>query len=323
MNKLTEEQNDILTAELCGGIGNQLFQIATAYAYSKRTMKKLCFRKFQFNGCRQGSHPTKYYNNLFEKLNFIDNIVNINIVKEKGFSYQDIIDDIHKFANKNISISGYFQSENYFKQYKKEIVNLFTPSICKENTLRDIFVEQMGLQRNIAIVNFLKLNSNIFNNFPELLSNIDNFVFIGVRRGDYITYAHCHNPCGMDYYNKAINLFNSSEHNTTYYIMSDDLEWCKEKFISDNERSRYIPSESHSVCEYKFLDIKDDLEALLVITLFKNYIIGNSSFHWWGSYLSIYEDIKIVAPDKWVNEAGYQSIYRDEMCVIERLVEID
>ena len=113
----------------------------------------------------------------------------------------------------------------------------------------------------------------------------------------------------MDYYNKAINLFPKK---MTYYVMSDDLEWCKKNFINSLDEQR----------EFVFLNIKDDLEALLVITLFQNYIIANSTFHWWGSYLSLYPNPKIIAPDKWLNEKGYESIYTDEMFIINRIIEI-
>lgn len=99
-----------------------------------------------------------------------------------------------------------------------------------------------------------------------------------------------------------------------YYIITDDFEWAKTKFVGDS---------------YRFIDaITDDLHHLFIMALFKNYIISNSTFHWWGSFLSIYETPTILAPDKWVfgkdvKKEEYWSIYRESMTVIERTIEID
>ena len=89
--------------------------------------------------------------------------------------------------------------------------------------------------------------------------------------------------------------------------MSDDLDWCRLHFQDD-------------ACV--FLDIKDDLDTLHVGTLFPNYIISNSTFYWWISYLSIYTRPKIIAPDKWISCPNYESIYRSDMIVVERPVEV-
>ena len=84
------------------------------------------------------------------------------------------------------------------------------------------------------------------------------------------------------------------------------MPWVKQHFVGD---------------QYVYLDIKDDLIKFLTIALFKNYIIANSSFHWWGSFLSVYEDPQIIAPDKWCAGSDH-TIYRSSMKILERPVEI-
>jgi hypothetical protein len=95
-----------------------------------------------------------------------------------------------------------------------------------------------------------------------------------------------------------------------YYIISDDIAWCKQKF----------PGE-----KFVYMDIKEDKNMLLTMALFKNYIISNSTFYWWGSFLSIYDKPRIIAPDKWIfkdsQKEQYWSIYRKDMEIIERPVE--
>lgn len=282
------------TSKLTGGVGNQMFQIALAYAMSQKYNSRLLFEKHQFDGCRQGSHPSKYYTNLFEKIEFVDSLKPTVIVEEKQFTAYDLFPEINNYMktlkenNFVISFKGYWQSMTYFQEYREDIKNLFTP--------------------NEGIIKFLETNSDVFDRFPELKNNND-YCFIGVRRGDYITYADVHNPCGFSYYSEAMQHLNKQR----YYILSDDFEWCKKNFVGD---------------QFYFLEVKDDLHQLLVSTLFKSYIISNSTFYWWGSFMSIYSDPFIIAPDKWlfgkdVNIQKYYSIYRPEMKILERKIEID
>jgi len=111
----------------------------------------------------------------------------------------------------------------------------------------------------------------------------------------------------MDYYKKAMDLVPA----TKYYIASDDIAWCKANFVGD---------------QYVFFDIQDDLIQLFVGCLFNKYILSNSTYHWWMSFLSVYEKPTVVAPDKWVfgpdaKWEQYSSIYRKGMIVVERLIE--
>lgn len=279
-----------ISSNLMGGVGNQMFQIAIAYATARGYHKKLLFKKMQFDGCRQGSHPSKYYTNLFQKLSFVESLPNSIIISEKGFPYSSPESDVQlalKMDVPGISFHGYWQSDLYFRQYSQEIKELFTP--------------------RGGIVSYLEEHSDLFIEFPELKESHD-YCFIGVRRGDYITHAHVHNPCGMTYYSNAINKMKKER----YYISSDDIEWCKEHFQGD---------------EYRFFTLKDDLLQLFATSLFKNYIISNSTFYWWGSFMSIYKNPTIVAPDKWIFGADvtpekYDTIYRESMTVLERPIEL-
>lgn len=283
-----------MTANLQGGIGNQLFQISAAYALSRKLNYNLLFKKNQFSGCRQGKHPSTYYSNIFQSVSFIENFPKIDLtVQEVSWSAYPLIDQV-KYIKKSIGdkekslcLNGYFQSDFNWREYSNEIKELFTP--------------------DGGVISYLKNNTDILNKYPELETPHD-FAFLGVRRGDYVTYPDVHNPCGMTYYTEALKRMNKKK----YYILSDDIEWCKNKFTGD---------------KFIFMDIKEDKNMLLTMALFKNYIISNSTFYWWGSFLSIYKNTRIIAPDKWIfgnsPKEKYWSIYREGMEIIERPVEIN
>jgi hypothetical protein len=305
-----ENPNLIFSARIFGGVGNQLFQIAIAFAFAKKYKSRLIFEKKVYGEYRidnQGCHPSKYYSTLYKKLEFVDWLNPRELIDEKTFLAYDVqpevasvisrlntfslVDSLISKQNENpllITFGGHWQSVNYFKDCREDVKKLFTP--------------------NEGIVEYLKKNTTFFEKFPELMEDND-FCFIGVRRGDYIKHVFFHNPCGFHYYSTAMSIMNKKR----YYIASDDYEWCKRKFVGE---------------QYRFLEVEDDLIQLYVTGLFKNYIISNSTFHWWGSFFTIYENPFIIAPDKWAFSHGgtlqeYYTIYRPEMNVLERPVEID
>ena len=279
-------ENSTLVCDLQGGVGNQLFQIAAVYSLAKRLGSTMAILDQQFSGAGQGSHPSKYYDVLYRRLNRVSAVQEpILRYNERQWTAYDIDADIRALPLcKTLILKGYFQSERYFHS-PTAIRALFTP----DEGIRD----------------YLRAHTDLFKRYPDLLAK--DGCLLGVRRGDYLNHAHVHNPCGMDYYKKAMRLLPA----TQYYIATDDMAWCRANFVGD---------------QYVFFDIKDDLVQFYAGCLFNKYIIGNSSYHWWMSFLSVYETPTVVAPDKWlfgpdVKWEQYSSIYRKGMVVVERAIE--
>lgn len=281
--------SSLLLCDLQGGIGNQLFQVATNYSLAKRLGGEAVLMDGQFSGGGQCSHPSKYYDTLYKKIRRISSFEgSLGLYEEKQWSAYNLEADIRALSlnYSALILKGYFQSDRYF-QSKTEIRDLFTP--------------EEGIRA------YLKRATEMATRYPDLFTESNDACFLGVRRGDYIKHAHIHNPCGMDYYKKAIHLVPA----TKYYIASDDMAWCKANFVGD---------------QYVFFDIEDDLIQLFVGCLFNKYILGNSTYHWWMSFLSVYETPTLVAPDKWLFRPDakweqYSSIYRKGMVVVERKIE--
>jgi len=110
---------------------------------------------------------------------------------------------------------------------------------------------------------------------------IENGVSIHIRRGDYLTSSDYHPVQSLSYYNDAISKFNE---NSNFYIFSDDPEWCKLNFNVKN--SKVIESGNPYIDMY-------------LMSLCDGHIIANSSFSWWGAWLSKKSDKTVVAPSKW------------------------
>jgi hypothetical protein len=279
-------ERQYITVRLQGGLGNQMFQIAAAYALAKRLSRPFCLVPYLFDGMGQGSHPSKYYETIFQKIPFIDTLDNVLQIDQDGWSAQILPltqNAIYRLQSgcSGIILKGYFQGYGFFNDYADDIRTLFRPTE--------------------GIIPYLSKNSSIFTKFPELRSDHTSG-FIGVRRGDYLNTPEVHCPCGMAYYKEAMKRMGC----TRYYIASDDMNWTRANFSGP---------------QYRFLDIADDLELLYIMTLFNKYIIGNSTYHWWGAFLSVYPHPRIIAPDKWINIDGYESIYTPTMEILERPIE--
>ena len=98
---------------------------------------------------------------------------------------------------------------------------------------------------------------------------------IHIRRGDYLKLPNHHPTSPMSYYEKAIDKMAAFDR---ALVFSDDVEWCKANF----KDSRFV-----------FPQEKDYVEMFLMSKCNK-HIIANSSFSWWGAWLS--DSIQVIAP---------------------------
>lgn len=105
-------------------------------------------------------------------------------------------------------------------------------------------------------------------------------ISLHIRRGDYVEQPW-HGPQNTEYYKKALSLVD--EH-IPVIIFTDDPEWAfsQELFESD----RFVVSEGNS-----------NTFDMCLMSLCEYHIIANSSFSWWGAWLS--NSKQVIAPKRW------------------------
>ena len=96
------------------------------------------------------------------------------MINEESWKAYPLLTQTKNIVNSNTD-KNTFILNGYFQSYNSWINNILE--------IKDLFIPQGG------IVYYLKQHSNVFDLFPELEIEND-FCFIGVRRGDYITYAN-------------------------------------------------------------------------------------------------------------------------------------
>jgi hypothetical protein len=90
----------------------------------------------------------------------------------------------------------------------------------------------------------------------------------------------------LEYYQTALQKFDS---NLPVIIFSDEPEWCNEQELFSDER--FMVSESG-----------DQYVDMCLMSLCSHHIIANSSFSWWGAWLS--NSVNVVAPLQWFGESN-------------------
>ena len=114
----------------------------------------------------------------------------------------------------------------------------------------------------------------------EMISNLDSPpISLHVRRTDYVTNPN-HTLLKLEYYKEALKQFDDQ----LVLVFSDDPKWCNEQELFSSDR--FLISEGNS----NYID-------LCLMTLCSGHIIANSSFSWWGAWLS--KSSKVVAPKGW------------------------
>lgn len=104
---------------VCGGVGNQLFQVAAGYSYCKKYGKDLYIDILHWNAS-QGVNPYEYSKEILSKFKFRVGVdFNIKPIIEKTTTYKEI-----PYENVDISLNGYFQSLKYFEEYAEEFKSL-------------------------------------------------------------------------------------------------------------------------------------------------------------------------------------------------------
>lgn len=186
------------TAHLMGGLGNQMFQIANAFAQSLDGNINCYFKPYSQTEL-QGKTANNYVNNIFKKLNFKQDLPNVKRYYEPNFSYNE-----KKFDwNESIEFYGYYQSSKNFLNFSEEVKSLFLPNEDSEKYLSQ--------------------------KYPQILNN--DTLSLHVRIGDFKKFPDIHPTINIDYINQAIKKIGDYSY---LFVFSDDKEWVYNNIKYDN-----------------------------------------------------------------------------------------
>jgi hypothetical protein len=267
----------MVIVQLKGGLGNQMFQYAAAVRCQGPIFLDLAFlerpvgdsatftrRAFELDIFRYLA--CRRLGSLQRKLLLPESRLKRRLNRLLGLGIQRVTQTANEFIeipiHGHLYLDGYFQSEKYFRHCRSALLKAFTfPPLDGPAT---------EVLRRIQATN--------------------NPVSLHIRRGDYLKPAvrDYHGVLAQDYYEAAITRLRSQDPHAHFFVFSDDPEYC---------RSIYGGRPNFTVVEGSPDRAWQDMALMQQC---RHHIIANSSFSWWGAWLSTRTGITI-APRAWLN----------------------
>ena len=158
---------------------------------------------------------------------------------------------------------GYFQSYRWLEESKKDNV-LKTIKLKNRNSLHDEWKDRASIERPIIVQ---------------------------IRLGDYLNETKF-GRLPESYFNRGIELLLTKTKLENIWLFSDNesdaISFISEKYLS---KTRVIPSHSYNASS-----------TLEIMRYGHAYVISNSTFGWWGAYLSYYAGSPVIFPDPWFSK---------------------
>ena len=296
-----------IITKISEGLGNQLFMYASAFALSKKN--DLDFYIDPLSGYFKRKHAYKYYLNRF---NITSKIASSEYIFANNFKHilkkllilHDYFKKYKKFVfekkgknkeckhnpiNLNLTsneffLDGNFESEKYFLDYRAELLDEF--KIKNSN----LFIKNkyLDLIKNKNVISICIRQ----NRFSERIKNITNKKSI-LKSQFFVKET-------IDYVYKSISYFEKIIKDPIYLVWSNDFSGLEKYF--NTKKFIFVENYNDKV-----------LTDFYLLTQCKYFIVGPSTFHWWGAWLSSHTD-KICLrpknlnpsknidfwPDKWI-----------------------
>ena len=113
-------------------------------------------------------------------------------------------------------------------------------------------------------------------------------LIIHVRLGDYLLESNLGVP-NEKYYENSIDIQMATKLYDSIWLFSDDF----------NKAINFIPGQYRSLVKYVSEAQNSSAATLEIMRLGKGYVIGNSTFSWWGAKLSHNLGARVIAPTPW------------------------
>lgn len=273
-----------IIVQLQGGLGNQLFQYATARALAHQHQIPLLLDQSWFTKTYDDVTPREL---LLPILNTKGTLISLDSPPKRPKRIRRILQKLWPinpyvyfeqnpyyfdssllkaptFKTQNLYLMGYWQSYRYFESIKKILQSEVSPKS--------------------------PLDAHYQNYLNQIQAS--NSAMIHVRRGDYVhlaSAAKVHGFIGLDYYQQGMEALLHKNPETQFFVFSDDLDWAKAN-LPHQDRTTFI----------KTLETSDAvIQELELMTHCHNHLIANSSLSWWAAWLAKNSNNTVICPSHW------------------------
>lgn len=245
-----------------GRIGNQLFQYAALVGIAKNRNFDFCIPDHSKAVVFEDSNGRALHHHLQKcfEMSYLNGRYGLVDGDEVELHQHEFCEELFNECPDNVTLHGHFESYRYFEN----VETLLRKDLTFKGEIKEV------------ADNFHKEN------------NIQNAVSITVRRGDFLLYTDCHPVCDALYYHKCIQEIGSDRQ---YIIISDDIEWCKNQEIFSGNNFYFVDKTPNGILKQYY--------DMCVSSLCDDFIISNSTFAWWISWMGESKNKKVYMPEPW------------------------
>lgn len=270
----------MIVVKINGGLGNQMFQYA------------LCLSLMHLN--KDVKVDVRRYKKVIseDRQLQLEKIFNIELRLAKENEIYQLADVNPRIISKiRRYVFGRQRPETFYQEKPSCIDNVPNIVALEHAYLEGFWHNEMYFQDIKSIIHDafsfkIPLNKSS-KKMKEIILN-SNSVSIHVRRGDYLNHSDVCRVLDMDYYTRAMQIMQNRVSSPTFFVFSDDIEWCRNNM--ENGGVYFID------CNTEVNDCHMDMHLM---SFCKHNIIANSTFSWWGAWLNRNPDKLVIQPEKW------------------------
>ena len=264
----------VVSHHLMGGLGNQLFQLAAAYAHSQRHGSLLRILQRPENGNRPF-----YWDTLLQGFRiYLTHQLPPLERWEDGIA--TIYTPIPPPSGSGQLLGGYLQTSKYTGKgwNRTRLYHLFRPPSDIEHSVRQAY--------------------------SYLIRNAHRVVVIHARQTDYLVHADFHGPLTMAYYQQAVKQMTGMIKDPIYLLCGDDPT-----FWSNLSHDLPLVHQNPHIV----LVQETDVRTFALLQSFRHFIMSNSTFIWWVVWMAeAVATSRVIVPAQWFGPRGlsqWEDIY--------------
>lgn len=275
------------------GIGNQMSQYAY-YVANKNRLRFPFFLFFTNNGNEHNGYELERAFGIHEKNKLISKILRViyfRVLEPQTF--------FSRLLGKIFSII--YEPVNYD----------YTPGLINSKTLFKFYWGGWHSEKNFVdvkdeIKSIFKFNLSYANkeckDVDTIISKTQTSVSLHVRRGDFLkvnpdSIYNFANVATIQYYKSAIAYMIEKFENPTFFVFSDDIQWCKDNLKEGN----FV----YVMCNTK----ENSLYDMYLMSKCDHHINANSTFSWWGAWLTETDKTVVICPKEFLKNTETKDIY--------------
>jgi hypothetical protein len=266
----------MITVELMGGLGNQLFQIFAVIAHSLENNIPFFFISTPpTHGWRKQTYWETFLSGLAPYLDITPNDnanIPFHVLDKTHFEYVPIPSQAGISNKQHTKLYGYFQSYKYFHKHNETIFKMIS---LREN--------QINIQKEW---------------FGNL--DLDKTISIHYRMGDYKALPEHHPILTDEYYIRSLQEIISQSDTPLSNVL---VVYESEDILVVQLRVQLLETHFPNL-QFHYIGAKmKDWQQMLAMSVCRHNIIANSTFSWFGAYFNRNHDKIVCYPQTWFGYA--------------------